>query len=160
MLAGIFLALKSFLADHERRRKQATIEFTHKIMLLRQPLLRQIEHIFKKDVINVSDSRYANDVDLQWSIRDFLSIMERMATGVNIGVYDLNVYTLITGTATINTYKMLSPVIDYARHSDNNPNLYIQYENLVGNIKLEKERIAKAKRAQKDEEMRHSPSHS
>jgi len=139
---SLIIAEKSFLADHERRKKQATIEFTHGILELRNPLWLQIKAVFGDAVINVDDSRYKDNEELKETINQYLRLMERVAVGINTGVYDLHVYTRIIGSGTVRTYKKLLPIIEYEREAPpRNPNLYIEYENLVKDIETEQMRI-------------------
>jgi len=141
IIAGAAIALRSFRADHERRKKQATIEFTHNVLELRSSVWSQVTSVFGSDVINPTDPRYKDDVKLQANVTQYLKLMERLAVGINVGVYDLYVFTRITGRATSNTYKRLFPVIEEKRKSAQAPTLYIEFERLVRSIDEEMSRM-------------------
>ncbi|MCL2059261.1 MAG: DUF4760 domain-containing protein [Oscillospiraceae bacterium] len=129
------LLKKSTIADHERRKKQSTIEFTHTVLEERTIAAREINRIFPNDqVINVDDPRYNDNVVLQAAVFKYLSLMERLAVGINIGVYDLHTYIRIIGRRTVDFYKRLEPIIIARRRKLDMPSLYIDFEKLVKDI--------------------------
>ncbi|MDR1883039.1 MAG: DUF4760 domain-containing protein [Prevotella sp.] len=140
-LGQLWLARKSLKADHERRKKQSTIEFYHKIFESPMKLRGEIKDVFGDDHINVTDARYKDNEGLKKSITSYLSLMERFATGINMEVYDLNAFTRIAGKANADTFKRLFPIVEERRKTLSNPNLYKEFERLTENIAKERERI-------------------
>ena len=140
MIVGVVVATfqlrmtrKSFLADHERRKKQSTIEFCHEILEILSPLRSRIKNTFGEDHINIGDPRY-NDGTLQSIITNYLNTMERLAVGINLKVYDLHTFRRISGRSTINMFNKLKGVIDHKRKKANRTDMYGDFEKLVHDL--------------------------
>ena len=129
---------QTFLADHERRKKQSTIEFYNEID--RETVVMKTL-IYKKDprgVINVDV--IGSDAELAASIKRYLSLMERFAVGVNTNVYDIGVFDRIAGGATVKTYYKLREYILGARKKSHSA--YIDLELMVQDLeKIRKKRF-------------------
>jgi len=133
MQSGNNLQQKSFLADHERRKKQSTIEFTYQVLEERIKATKSINKAFpNKEVVNVNSRAYTENLeDVRGAISRYLNLMERISVGINIGVYDLDTFMRITGVATINFYKRIEPIILEKRKVANRSSLYCDFEKLV-----------------------------
>ena len=127
------LQQKSILADHERRKKQSTIEFSHQVLEERIKATDQINKVFKnQEVVNVTTPDYINNVnDVKGAISRYLNLMERISVGINIGVYDRDTFMRITGSLTIKFYRRIEPVIMEKRKKTGNPKAYCDFEQLV-----------------------------
>jgi hypothetical protein len=124
------LQQRAIIADHERRKKQSTIEFAHQILEERTIATSKINAAFPNGkVINVVDTEYSGDV--KKAVTRYLNLMERFSVGINIGVYDIDVFMRITGFATIAFYKRLEPVILEGRRSSGRTTRYADFEELV-----------------------------
>lgn len=123
---------KSMVADHERRRKQATVEFVTRIRKEYHPLQRSLVAQFGRNhIINMSDV----DEGLRDKIRELLPIVEHLAVGVNVGVYDLDILERMSGSYFLRLHATLSPYIDEVRRTNNNGRLYIELEELCMGIR-------------------------
>jgi len=147
VVVGIFIAImqlrkmqvsndlqqKNILADHERRKKQSTIEFSHQVLEERIKATDEINKVFKnQEVVNVTAPDYINNVnDVKGAISRYLNLMERISVGINIGVYDRDTFMRITGSLTIKFYKRIEPVIIEKRRITGNPKAYCDFEQLV-----------------------------
>jgi len=127
------LQQREFLADHERRKKQATIEFSHQVLEERAKAAEKINAIFKDGaVINVSAQDYIDDLDdVRGSITRYLNLMERISVGINTGVYDLSIFMRITGYATVTFYKRIEPVISERRRESQRQTMYCDFEKFI-----------------------------
>jgi hypothetical protein len=123
-------AVLGLKADNERRKKQSTIEFYQEIFSLVEPLKIELNDKFKYNAINPTASEYTDDRVLQDNIINYLVCMERFSVGVNIGVYDIDVYMRCTGRATIAMFEQLHPVIMERRRTTGNY-LYTDFEKMV-----------------------------
>lgn len=115
-------------ADHDRRKKQATVEFHDLIRSKSQPVLREIHGICGSDPVTV-DQVLAHP-ELEEAISDLLSLMERFSCGIHTDVYDLGLYRLLYQNATIIMYHQLHEYIQYSRKKRYS-SLWIQFEMLV-----------------------------
>jgi|GEM_PF-1018565 len=132
MKASNDLQQKSILADHERRKKQSTIEFAYQVLEERIVATDQINKVFKnQEVVNVTAQEYINNVNgVRKAISRYLNLMERISVGINIGVYDRDTFMRITGRLTIRFYKRIEPVI-MEKRKDGNIHAYCDFEQLV-----------------------------
>jgi hypothetical protein len=89
---------------------------------------KKIKNIENQDsLLNVilSDSTLLSEIKVQ------LIQYEDISIGSNIGVYDNDVIKRFIGNSFINFNKKMQPYILYVRKRDNNPNLYLEYDNCV-----------------------------
>lgn len=86
------LQSKSLMADHERRKKQSTLEFYSDIYPYLSEFRTKITDIFGNGYVTPDDVRYKQDKDIQQMIYEYLVIIERFAVGINSGIYDINVF--------------------------------------------------------------------
>jgi len=123
-IAAVLLARKSFLANHERTKKQATIEYyTTTSNDAALPLQRAImpimgyEREYKQ--IRPDDAIWIENIN---GFRDkfffFCRAMERFAVGINIGVFDFETFDRLSGQATVRLYKQLEALIENVRKSE------------------------------------------
>jgi hypothetical protein len=134
IILGVIIAIIQLLADHERRKKQATIEFYDQIFRLASPLAKSIRENFTTGYINPTEKAYSDNVEIQNNIRNYLSLMERISAGINIGVFDFSTFSRLAGTSTKNMHTMLYYVIPYLRQNEGNPKLFIEFEWLIKKI--------------------------
>jgi hypothetical protein len=137
------LMREGFKADHERRRKQVTIEFYRSIRDECAGFMKQINEKFPNGkVINACDVK--NDMAILKIIREYLSRMEILSVGVNINIYDIATFDRMAGASTIRSFERLKEVIVFRRETRNAPYLYGDFEKLILElIKLRGERFPK-----------------
>jgi hypothetical protein len=117
--------IKNSKADHERRKKQATIEFYNHTGNERNNLLDQIINVCKVE----------EGSDMLNTIKGYLANMERLAVGINTGIYDITVFDRMAGNFTIRTYDRLREIIDSRRKVGCAPYLFSDFEKLVLDLK-------------------------
>ncbi|MDR2513682.1 MAG: DUF4760 domain-containing protein [Christensenellaceae bacterium] len=133
---GVWVAVRTMKADHERRKKQSTIEFYQEITSLTMPLREDINAIFGQNAaVNPADAQLQKDVELQKAIARYLSTMERLAVGINAGVYDRDLYMRCAGRTTIDWFERLTWLIKSKRSEGNRPWLYTDFESLVDEMR-------------------------
>ena len=141
-VVGVIIAKITLNANHERRRKQATIEFFYHIEREYADALMVIEKKFpKNEVINVCDVKQDNV--LLEAIEKYLSFMENMSVGINTNVYDIHVFDRMAGAFAINWFDTLRVIIASFRQDIDSRGLqktylYGDFEKLVLNLKEER----------------------
>ena len=132
---------KAMLADHERRKKEATIDMYQTIIGMPRTITKKLEDVFGKDRVNPSDSRFLQDDELQTMILRYLNLMERYCVGVNTGVYSIDLFSRMAGGSAIRTYKRLEPIIEERRQIKGSNSYYCEFEEVVAKLQ-EKRRAA------------------
>jgi len=114
------VAKKSFLADHERRKKYATIEFYNIIsntasIPLRQAICEALGETlgaYSYRQIRPDDAVWLNSPDLQTKFITYCRQMERFATGVEIGIFDFDTFDRFSGKQTAMLFEQIKPLIE------------------------------------------------
>jgi len=131
ILIRVLLLSKTFKADHERKRKQSTIEYLNTIRSQYLPLQLKVTRIFGfGNNVKIDE---LND-DIEDTIVELLAILENLSIGVNIGVYDIQVVNRYSGDYFINLYNKLQPYIDHLRYRDSKTSYFIEFENMKDTI--------------------------
>ena len=136
----LYLNRKIAKMDFERRKKEATISFTYEILERVGKLRQMIDKEYDEEPVKIEE--YQANTKMQDTIREYLNIMERIAVGINSGVYDFDIYCRICGTSTAMYWKQLSHVIEGRRKELQRPEIYIEYERLVDRV-IERNKLAK-----------------
>lgn len=134
VIIGVVIAVITLLADHKRRKRQATLELYNPISEETYELRNKIRDIFKNEVINPDDQRYKSNKELQRTIVRFLSLYERISVGINLNVLDLKVFMRIAGKSSIDWYDRLKPIIEKKR-SKSHPTAYKDFEILTDRMR-------------------------
>jgi len=116
-------------ADHERQRKQSTIEFYNLLSSESYELLNTIG-IKKLDLSSVN-----SDKEFRKSVVRYLGRLERLATGVATDVYDFDILCIMAGRYLIKKYEQFETYIEESRNSKNAPLLYREFELLIKDVK-------------------------
>jgi len=123
-----YTADKIARADHDRQKKQSTIEFYNSISLESQMLLDDIE----SKAWNYTSIQ--SNKALRKSIIRYLSRLERLAVGVSSDVYDFDILNLMSGRNLSKKYIQLQNYIEEARVAKKAPMLYMVFELLIKRI--------------------------
>jgi len=134
ILGVVFIAVqirqqtKTSRADHDRQKKQSTIEFYNSISTESQAFLDDI-------VGKTLDLSGVNsDKALRKSVIRYLSRLERLAIGVASDVYDFEVLCLMSGRYLSKKYNQFEKYIKESRVAKNAPMLFKEFELLVEKI--------------------------
>ncbi len=128
------LQSKSLMADHERRKKQSTLEFYSDIYPYLSEFRTKITDVFGNGYVTPDDDRYKKNTDIQKMIYEYLVIIERFAVGINSGIYDINVFAKTSGKVVSNMYKKLSPIIENMRTIQNYPEMFCDFEKMSKDV--------------------------
>jgi len=134
ILGVVFIAIqirqqtKISRADHDRQKKQSTIEFYNSISTESYQFLDDIKG-------KTLDLSFVNsDKTLRKSVIRYLSRLERLAIGVASDVYDFEILCLMSGRFLSKKYIQFKKYIDETRIAKDAPMLYKEFELLVANI--------------------------
>lgn len=130
------IAVFSIRADHDRRRRQATLDFCHQLQEKEEQLQKEIEAVFSTEKINPNDSRYIENKGLQHAIRCLLNLYEDVSVGVNFNITDLEVFMRLEGKWFITWHKRLKQVVEKKREEAKRPTRYGDFEILANKLKL------------------------
>ena len=121
-------------ADHDRIKKQSTIEFYNLIS-------SEIhEFLYKTDEEQLNFASVKANKTLESDVVKYLSRLERLAVGVNSNIYDLEILSHIVGNLFTNTYNRLERYIKEVREKNNTPRRYCEFEHLVKVIERYREK--------------------
>lgn len=128
------LQSKSVMADHDRRKKQSTLEFYSEIYPYLSECRTKIADIFENGYVTPDNIKYKENTDIQKIIYEYLVIIERFAVGVNSGIYDINIFSKTSGKVVSDMYKKLSPIIEEMRISQNYPEMFNDFEKMSKDV--------------------------
>jgi predicted nucleic acid-binding Zn-ribbon protein len=137
--ATALFAIFSFRADHDRRRKQATIEQ----MLDVRNEYRDKWDKFRENGEKAISKKEAREIDetpeRRKQVEDILSLFEHLSTGVNTGVFDLSLLNRLSGQYIINVFERCQGFIEYVREKDKEEGkttrYYEEFYHLVNELK-------------------------
>lgn len=135
VLVQLYFMNKAFLADHERRKKQATIEYVNTIRKIYRDLTNNLTRKFSNQSINLDSI----DDETSEEIQELLSTLEHLSVGINTGVYSYKIIKRMTGTFFVNRYHQLLPYIKDAQKIQ--PTRFIEFERLCKKIEKDKQSI-------------------
>lgn len=128
------LQRQSIVADHDRRKKQSTIEYFTVINNETHLLLSYIRESYSISPITVDQIQ--KDAELLKNVQRYLSLMERLAVGVRTNVYDINIINNICGASIMFNYKRFSEFIIWRRKENSSNTTYCEFENLAHEIQI------------------------
>ncbi|HYH64364.1 MAG TPA: hypothetical protein VD866_06665 [Urbifossiella sp.] len=135
-IAAVVYAAKSFTADHERRRKQATMEHLDATSKdIRDAVLASVGPAGTPSLTRENAEAIAAD-PAQMRVWDtLLAMLERRSLGVNSGVYDFSVMYSMSASFLIEVYARAYEYMAYGRRWAAERKLpakyYKEYEDLV-----------------------------
>ncbi len=132
-LLEFFYFRKSILAENERVRKQATIDCYKEICNDLYEINAIIYKKYKRNEILYEEIN--KDEKIKKVIKRYLNIMEWISTGINTGVYDLDVFDRLYGDVTIRMYSQLCDYITKRRKETGEIEIYQDYELMVKKLK-------------------------
>jgi hypothetical protein len=118
--------------DHSRRKAQATLEFST-ATLAKQEQWKHLLPDYYRDEQDVRRSVLSIDSKdpLDSTLQDFIGFFEELATGVNLGVYDVDIVDHLMGTRVIRAFKAFEPWIERRREEYGVPGLYREFQTLA-----------------------------
>ncbi|HEX6686722.1 MAG TPA: DUF4760 domain-containing protein [Candidatus Limnocylindrales bacterium] len=126
---------QAIVQDHDRRRKQATLEFfatTHD----RQIEFRKIlpNSWSSEEIVALIQKAVNGDTDTEKLIAGYLNLYEHFAAGVRAGIFDLEVTNQMAGGRIVAMQRNYQPWIEYRRRLHGVADLYCELEWLGGRL--------------------------
>ena len=126
----LLITIRTLKADHERRKKQATIEHVREIRPHWEKYRRWLDDQYGPDGLTETNLHKLNeDKEVRENVRALISSLEHLAVGVNTGVFDKDVLYRMSGTYMIRIYHQLRPFIKNVQRQ--NKYAYVEYEDMV-----------------------------
>jgi len=139
-LVGVIVAIWQIKADHNRRKKQATIEFYRDISDKCDESLKQVKADFPgSDAIDYYQLK--TNVGTFDGIVRYLTLMEEFSVGINTNVFDIKIFNKIARGISIKWFTRFKNVIEHQRIEQNNPDMCIDFEEMVKKLKAIKRKI-------------------
>lgn len=127
---SIYLQIVSIEADHDRRKKQATLEYINSISPVYRDMKNMIVSQFGNDVLTKENvSVILNDPEKKISVMDYLNGLEHLCVGVNSNVFDKEIFYRMSGTRIIKTLDIFNIYIQEIQRQ--NPTAYSEFTHLA-----------------------------
>lgn len=124
---------KATLSENERKQKQDTFDFYLSIKDELYRLNHVIYERFKREKIVYADIE--NDDELIQNIKEYLNLMEIVATGINVGIYNIYVFDRLYGDVCVRVASQLEEYISDRRNLINEQEIYRDYDLLIKKLK-------------------------
>lgn len=124
---NIRLVAQTFKADHERRKKQATIEYAGQI--LREARFKLDARYRSRILTNEELAKLIDTPEDYAEWRNALGVFEHLAVGVNAGVYDKDILYRMSGSYIIELFSLVEPYVLLKRETL--PFAYAEFEKLA-----------------------------
>lgn len=124
---------KSTLSENERNQKQATIDFYMTIKDNLYTLNHSIYSKYKRE--KILNFEIEEDGEFTLILKEYLNILEIVATGINTGIYNLDVFDRLYGDVCIRLADQLEDYIDKRREKTNEQEIYRDFDLLVWRLK-------------------------
>ncbi|MDR0219790.1 MAG: DUF4760 domain-containing protein [Lachnospiraceae bacterium] len=139
---------KSIKADHDRRRKQSTIEFFQMIHMDSDGFLNDSFFKIKNPITDNDKDKKKITVEmimekkhekLKKQTMDFLTGFENLAIGVNSGMYDFDVCYHLCGEHMILIYESLDEIIWHLRREIKSSDTFVDSEIMIEKMRKKRE---------------------
>lgn len=132
MCVSVVLVWLTAKANNRREKKEITIQYIDVHESKVTELLEKIKDVYQNDQILLE--KVTSHEKLQEEVERYLFSMERLAVGINSGVFDIYLLDRAMGKKTIEHYEALQPYIKYIRKNDY-PEKYTEFEELVNKLR-------------------------
>ena len=131
VLFQLRVAIRTFKADHERRKKQTTVEHVREIRPLYTKCRQLVDRKYGSDVLSDKDVEeiVRENGEIRDNLKEILAYLEFTAIGTNTGVFDKELWYRMSGSYLIRIYHRFRPYIKFAQK--NNPYAFIEFEEIV-----------------------------
>ena len=136
---SLFVSLYYNKKDHERRRKQATIEYFEDMTSKLYDSQATFNTKFNQLDIDISELDTNND--LLKDATEILAAFERLSVGVNTKIFDFDILDRMAGSYLVVMYTRFAPYIAKVRTDASRVNSYQEFENVVDCIKKKRRQL-------------------
>ena len=129
------IALTVFQADHDRRRREATIHYMNQIRVRYRETNHEIIRRLGPGILDDNKiSEIVQDEQLLDRVKDMLGLFEHLAVGANTDVFEVEMLSRMSGGYLKAVYRRFERYIEQRRFETNSPTLYIEYERFVNDL--------------------------
>lgn len=134
-LISVIVAVGSIVNNNKRTKKQSTLEAFVQFKKDVEPYENTIHDYSSDDINTIIQQHEQSCKHEKWDeIKKYLATVERFATGVNTGIYDVEVVNKMGGQFLCEQYETLRPIIKYKRQKDQNEYIYSEFRDMVNAI--------------------------
>ena len=134
-LISVIVAVTSIINSNQRTKKQSTLEAFVQFKKTMESLENKIHNYSNDEICRIIQKHEQDSRSEEWNqIKEYLAAVERFATGVNAGIYDVEVVNKMGGYFLCEQYKTLYPIIQYKRQKDQNDCIYEEFRDMVNAI--------------------------
>jgi hypothetical protein len=128
-------AVRNQKSNHERMKKQSTIEYINQLRATYRTLNHElIKGIGADPVGEEKYNKLINDVDMFEKLKQLLGMFEHLSLGVRTGVYDFDMVDLMSGAFMYGVFSQWRYYIDKRRALENGKGRYVEFQWLVNKI--------------------------
>lgn len=134
-LIQIQIGIRTLKADHERRKKQSTIEYLNNLRTSYRNWNNELIKKFGADPVGTETAnKIIEDVESWTILKDMLGLFEHLAVGINTSVFDIDILNKMAGQYLIDVYDRWKVYINERRKDPKRQNVYRDYEILVNRL--------------------------
>ena len=137
-------AIYVFRSSTVRRKREATIHYVNDIRKEYRPINNEVKKALNSESITTQSAQEIyEDVELRDKVAAFLGLLEHLAAGANMDVFDTELIHRTAGTYLINVFNRWWPYMEWRRQVTKNPELYSEYPELIKRLKRIREKADK-----------------
>ena len=134
-LISVIVAVVSIVNNNKRTKRQSTLEAFVQFKKNAEPYENTIHGYSSGDINKIIQHHEQGCEPEKWDeIKKYLATVERFATGVNTGIYDVEVVNKMGGQFLCEQYETLRPIIKHKRQKDRNEYIYAEFRDMVNAI--------------------------
>lgn len=136
----LFIGIRSLRIDHDRRKKDATLSHVSDISDRWDELKFTLDKDFGWDepLTNENIDEIEKDYEQRDNLRRLLRMVEHIALGANIDVFDKVIIYRMANDSLTTIYKRLSPYINHLREEYDSETVYVEFETMLDDFKTYK----------------------
>ena len=130
LVLQIHIAIKSIQADHERRKKEATLDYIQKIRPAWADARFSVNQKWGWNTLNDEAlSEIESNFELKKLVQNLLSLLEHLSVGMNADIFDKDLLFRMSGSLLIRIHNRFVPYIEKVQQEQ--PTAYVEYQYLA-----------------------------
>lgn len=131
----IAVAVYSIYQTNKRDRMKTTLDYYEKVNQEIKREKREIKEKYGPTLTKEVSHQIHNERIDASKVNKILNSYERLSLGANLGVYDINVLSKISGKLLIENYERFREYIEYRRELKKSHTAWIEFEKLILELK-------------------------
>ena len=125
VVVQLWITRRMFLADHERRRKQATFDYVTAVGHRYRNPLEEFDKVYGTKIVDISEYSPEDKI----TVRTYLNEIEYVCLGVNAKVFDYDILSKMMSTNLINCHRRFHQYIEAEQKQSKK--YYIEFDEVV-----------------------------